>query len=33
MLDAVYGEDDSASALDKRLEQIQILSLRPDEEW
>lgn len=33
MLNAVYGEDESASALDRVLERVQILSLRSDEEW
>ncbi|MXY41861.1 MAG: hypothetical protein F4027_17205 [Rhodospirillaceae bacterium] len=33
MLNAVYGEDESASALDPILERVQLLSLRTDEEW
>ena len=33
MLDAVYGDDESAAALDRILERVQLLSLRPDEEW
>lgn len=33
MLNAVYGEDESASALDTILERVQLLSLRSDEEW
>ena len=32
-LNAVYGEDESVSALDESLERAQILSLPPDEEW
>ena len=33
MLNAVYGEDESASALGPILERVQLLSLRTDEEW
>lgn len=32
-LNAVYGDDDSASALDRNLERLQFLSLPPDDEW
>ena len=33
MLDAVYAEDESASALDGILERLQFLSLPPEEKW
>jgi hypothetical protein len=32
-LNAVYGEDPSISALDKRLEALQFLSLPDEDEW
>lgn len=32
-LNAVYGEDPSISALDKRLEALQFLSLPAEDEW
>lgn len=32
-LDAVYGNAENASALDKNLERLQFLSLPPDEKW
>ena len=32
-LNAVYGEDPSVSALDKRLEALQFLSLSAEDEW
>ena len=33
MLDAVYAEDESASALDGAIERLQFLSLPPEEKW
>lgn len=32
-LDAVYGDDESASALDANIERLQFLSLPPDDRW
>ena len=32
-LNAVYGEDPAISALDKRLEALQFLSLHTEDEW
>ncbi|MCY3827633.1 MAG: hypothetical protein OXF89_00695 [Rhodospirillaceae bacterium] len=32
-LNAVYGDDESASALDPHIERAQILSLPPDDGW
>ncbi len=32
-LNAVYGDDPSISALDKRLEALQFLSLSAEDEW
>ena len=33
MLNAVYAEDESASALDGAIERLQFLSLPPEEKW
>ena len=32
-LDVVYGDDESASALDANIERLQFLSLPPDDRW